>query len=98
MEIKKLKIGETRFEQIDVNLLKEAPYDLPERTQDNEIEWLVNSIAENGILQNLRVVEPEGDDGTFEVVYGNRPAKAPKNSDPTWVQERSISTLRNNTQ
>jgi ParB/RepB/Spo0J family partition protein len=73
-----MKIGETEFKEIDVNLLKEAPYNLPERTTDEEMPWLVKSIAENGILQNLRVVEPEGDDGMYEVVCGNRRAKAAK--------------------
>lgn len=44
---------------------------------DEEIQWLARSIAQRGILHNLIVVEPEGDE-TYEIVCGSRRAKAAK--------------------
>ena len=57
-----MKIGETTFKEIDVGLLKQAPYNLAERTTDEEIEHLADSIHKRGVMQNLIVVEPEEDE------------------------------------
>jgi ParB family chromosome partitioning protein len=73
-----MKLGEKIFKQIDVDLLKEAPYNVAGRTTDEDIPWLSKSIADKGVMQHLIVVEPEGDDETYEIVCGNRRAKAAK--------------------
>jgi ParB family chromosome partitioning protein len=72
-----MEIGESYFKEVDVGLLKEADYNLAERTSDEEIQWFAKSIDQKGILQNLIVVEPEGQE-TYEIVCGNRRAKAAK--------------------
>lgn len=101
-----MEIGESYFKEIDIGLLKEADYNLAERTTDDEIQWLAKSIAQKGILQNLIVVEPEGQE-TYEIVCGNRRAKATKLagkrvvpcnviSKDTTVAERKLMNLTEN--
>jgi ParB family chromosome partitioning protein len=70
-----MEIGKIETKDIDVSLLKEAPYNVAGRTTDDDIEWLSKTIAEKQ-LQNLIVVEPEGDDPKHEIVCGNRRWKA----------------------
>jgi ParB family transcriptional regulator, chromosome partitioning protein len=101
-----MEIGKTYFKEIDVGLLKEAKYNPPERTTDEDIQWLVKSIAQNGVLQNLIVVEPEEQE-RFEIVCGTRRAKAAKLagkrtvpcnviSKDTTVSERRLMNLTEN--
>ena len=74
-----MEIDKTIFKSIDVDLLKEAPYNVPGRTNEDDegIQTLAANIREqNGILQTLVVIEPEGDDPRHEIVCGNRRWKA----------------------
>ena len=73
----KMKHGDSYSKEIDLELLKQADYNLAERTTDEDIQWLAKSIAQEGILQPLIVVEPEGEE-TYEIVCGSRRAKAAK--------------------
>jgi ParB family chromosome partitioning protein len=75
-----VEIGQKVSKEIEVSLLKEAPYNVAGRTTDENIEWLSKSIAEKQ-LQNLIVVEPEGDDPKYEIVCGNRRWKAALKAD-----------------
>jgi ParB family transcriptional regulator, chromosome partitioning protein len=66
------------LKEIDINLLREADYNLKDGTVDDDIQWLARSIAHK-VLQNLTVVEPEVEgQETYEVVCGNRRLKAAK--------------------
>jgi ParB family transcriptional regulator, chromosome partitioning protein len=74
-----LEIGRaSNPQEIDVNLLKEAPYNPQDRTTNDEpLHDLGSSIKQHGVLQPLIVVEPEGD-GKYEIAAGNRRWKAAK--------------------
>lgn len=72
-----MKIGETYFKEIDIDLLRDAPYNPPGRTSDEDIEWLAKSLADDGLWHNLVVIEPEGD-ATYEIVMGHRRKEAAK--------------------
>ena len=70
-----MQYGKYEYKDIDIGLLKKAPYNLEERTEDEDIQWLVQTIAKDGFLENFVVIEPE-DDEKYEIVCGNRRQKA----------------------
>jgi ParB family transcriptional regulator, chromosome partitioning protein len=105
----KIEIGErSKPQEIDVNLLKEAPYNKKDRTRkDEEMHDLVASIKQKGVLQNLVVVEPENGDNRYEIAAGNRRWAAAKiagkrtvpcvviSNDTTQSERRLINLMEN---